>query len=86
MYGYLVKGLCSLWKESLNSNGQQFHQYQQKEQSSLTSTNSAQKIRPYDVENPAPGLGQACKCGRVNRIMSISTNVQKLEKNGLNSN
>ena len=27
-----------LWKESLNSDGQQFHQYQQNEQKHLTST------------------------------------------------
>jgi len=49
-------------------------------------TQHKNKTMTYDVENPAPGLGQAYKCGRVNRIMSISTNVQKLEKNGLNSN
>jgi hypothetical protein len=33
----------SLWKESLNSDGLQFHQYQQNEQSPLTSNNGIQK-------------------------------------------
>ena len=30
------RNLKKLWKQSLNSDGQQFHQYQQREQSPLT--------------------------------------------------
>jgi len=37
------RGGLSLWKESLNSDGQQFHQYQQSKQSPLTSNNWTQK-------------------------------------------
>ena len=38
----------SLWKESLNSNGEQFHQYQQNKQSSFTWTHWTQK-RPQHM-------------------------------------
>ena len=46
----------SLWKESLNSDGQQIHRYQQ--------TNNHRKSlyfkkKTYDVGNPGSGLGQA---------------------------
>jgi len=40
---------------SINSDGQQFHIYQQNEQSLLT----------YDVRNPGPGLGQTQTYGGV---------------------
>ena len=33
-----------LWKESLNSDGQQFHQYQQNKQSALIVTHRTQKM------------------------------------------
>jgi len=42
-----------LWKESLNSDGQQFHQYLQNEQS-LLSLKIITTI--YGVRNPGPGL------------------------------
>ena len=46
-----------LWKESLNSDGQQFHQYQQNKQSALIVTHRTQKnAMTYDVGNP--GLQQ----------------------------
>ena len=49
-----------LWKESLNSDGQQFHQYQQNEHGHLTSTHwSLKKTTTYDIINLGPGLGQA---------------------------
>jgi len=41
------------WKESLNSDGQQFHQYQQNKQSPLIVTHWTQKhTMTYDVGNP----------------------------------
>ena len=47
-------------KESLNSDGQQFHQYQQNEQSPLTFIKCKQKrTKIHDFENPGPGWGQA---------------------------
>jgi hypothetical protein len=42
----------TLWKESLNSDGQQLHQYQQNEQAPLTSNHWApQNATTYDVGN-----------------------------------
>jgi hypothetical protein len=46
-----------LWKDSLNSVGQQFHQCQQKKQSALAIT--PKKTTTYYVGNPGPGLGHA---------------------------
>ena len=48
-----------LWKESLNSDGQQFHQHQQNEQSSHTL--NIKKTVTCDVGNPRPGLGVSQK-------------------------
>ena len=61
----------SLWKESLNSDGQQLHQYQQNQQSPLTWTLWTQKknTTTYEVGNPGPGFGQAHQCGGLNRLM-----------------
>ena len=60
--------MWSLWKESLNSDGQQFNQYQKYQLSPLTLIHWKQN-RPatYDVGNPCPGhdLGQAHWCGGV---------------------
>jgi len=54
-----------LWKESLNSDSHQFHQYQLNEQSPLilNELTEHKKIMTYDVGNPSHGLGQAQKCG-----------------------
>ena len=54
-----------LWKDSVNSDGQQFLQYQQNQQSPPLHLNSlnTKKTTIYDVGNPSPGLGQAQKCG-----------------------
>ena len=50
----------------INSDGQQFHQYQQNEQSPLTfSPNTKTNISTCDVGNPGPALGQAQICGGV---------------------
>ena len=55
-----------LSKEPLNSDSQQFHQYQQNEQPPLTSDHFAQKkSMTYRVGNWGPGLVNAWKCGRV---------------------
>ena len=45
---------------NVNSDGQQFHQYQQNERSPLNRLNSlnAKKLTTYDVRNPGPVLGQ----------------------------
>ena len=58
---YFVWGL---WKENLNSDDYQFHQYQQNEQSPLVLIELTQlkKTTTCDVGNPRPGLGQAHKC------------------------
>ena len=50
-------------KESLNSDGHQFHQYQQNEQSPLTSPELTEhtKTMTYDVRNPGPDLGTGTK-------------------------
>ena len=45
-------------KDSLNTDGQQFHQYQQTEQSLNTSKRGT---TTYDVGNPNPALGEAQK-------------------------
>jgi hypothetical protein len=54
---------------------QQFHQYQQNEQSPLTLKHRTQKqTMKYDVRIPGHGFGQAQKCGRaifVNRILTL---------------
>ena len=61
-----------LWIESLDSDGQQFHQYQQnKVTSHLKSLNTK---RPWhDIGNPDPDFGQAQKCGRGKPVIGIPT-------------
>jgi hypothetical protein len=50
-------------------NGQQFHPYQQIEQSPFTLNQwTLKKTTRYDVGNPRPGLEQAQKCGRVKPV------------------
>jgi hypothetical protein len=52
----------NLWRESLNSDLQQFDQYQQNKQSPFILTNStSKKITTYNVGNPNPGLGTGTK-------------------------
>jgi hypothetical protein len=62
IFNVLVSEITQLWKEGLNSVGQQ---YQQSEQPSLTSNNTT-KTWTYVVVNP--GLGQAKKCSEVKPI------------------
>ena len=60
--------------ESLNSDGQQFHKYQQNEQSPLTFTHRTQKRQTkYDIGNQGLGLGQAYKCGGFQSVKGIIT-------------
>ena len=58
-----------LWKEYLNSDGQQIHQYQQNKLSPLTSSHWIQKDYDTCVGNPDHGLGQAQTCAEVSRLM-----------------
>ena len=66
--------MTCIMKENLNSDGQQFHQYQQKEQytSHLYSLNT-KKTRLYGMGNLGPGLGQAQKCGMIKLVNGIET-------------
>jgi hypothetical protein len=65
--------LQSIMKRKLNSNGQQFHKCQQKEQSLINSTHWTQKTTTtYNVGIPGPGLEQAYIYCRVNRLISLS--------------
>jgi hypothetical protein len=50
-------------KESLNSDGQQFHRYQQNEVTSQLSSLNSIKGTIYDVGNLGHGLGQTQECG-----------------------
>ena len=78
-YRPLLKDLLKAWftnilKESLNNDGQQFHQYQQYEQSPLTFAHWTQnKTTTYNVWNPFSDLGQAQKCGGVKPFNGILT-------------
>jgi hypothetical protein len=56
-----------IWKESLNNDGQNFHQYQQNEHSSLISadfTEHNNKNTTYDVGTTGSDLGTAHTCNR----------------------
>ena len=53
-----------LGKENLNSDCQQFHQYQQKR----TATSH---FSPLSITNPGPGLRQVQKCGGVKLFNEI---------------
>ena len=51
-----------LHQESVNSDGQQFHQYQLNE----TITSHLKELHKKGVGNPVSGLVQAQKCGMLN--------------------
>ena len=57
----LLSTVLTVWKWNLNINGQQFHQYQQNEQPSLTSNQWTKKQK--NSWHMASGLGQAQQCG-----------------------
>ena len=63
----LYTTLCNkLWKERLNSDGQQFNKYQLSQQTPLTLIHwTKKKTMADDVGNTSPSLGQVQKCGRV---------------------
>jgi hypothetical protein len=65
--------ITSLWKESLNSDDHQFHQYQQSEQSPLILTEVAEhkKTTTYDVGNPGPNLEQKQTFGGIKPVNGI---------------
>jgi len=65
-------------KESLNSDGHQFHQYQQNEQSPVILTELTEhKKRPLhhtcDIGNPGPGLEKAQKCDGLKPLNGMPT-------------
>ena len=63
----------SLWKVSLNSNGNKFHQYQQNHEKSPLILTKHKQTTTANVRNPGHGLGQAQKCVRVKPINGILT-------------
>ena len=67
--------ITSLWKESLNSDDNQFHQYQQNEQSPLILTEVAEhkKTTTYDVGNLVPNLEQKQTFGGIKPVNGIPT-------------
>jgi hypothetical protein len=60
-----------LWKESLNNDGQQFHQYQQNKQLRPTNLLNIKKRgkMTYDFGNPGPGLEQAQNISKLWQII-----------------
>ena len=58
-----------LWKQSLNSDDQQFHKYQQNKQPPIFTSNHwiQKKTTIYDVGIPCPDLGQAQNCEGLNQ-------------------
>ena len=60
--------LYPLWKESLNSDCEQFHLYQQNKQPPIKSFN-IEKTKTYGIGDPISLLGQAEKCCGINRLM-----------------
>ena len=74
-----------LWNEGLNSDGHQFHQYQQNELSYLILTELTEqsyliltelikhkiKTTTYNIGNPGTGLGQSQKCGGFKPVNEI---------------
>ena len=63
----------TFWKESLNSGGQQFCQYQQNEQLPFGSNHwKHRKTTTSGVGNLDSGLGQAQRCGGVKLGLMVS--------------
>ena len=60
-------------KESLNSDGQQFHQYQQNKQSPSLIEHTQKKLKTCDVGNLGPRLEQKQNCGGVKPVNRIPT-------------
>jgi len=60
-------------KESLNSGGPQFHQYQQNKRSPIILTELLEQTEDHDIWrwNPGPGFGQVHKCGGVKPVNRI---------------
>ena len=63
------RNLKKLWKQSLNSDGQQFHQYQQTKQSPLV----LNKKQPQHImlKSQVLAWGQTQKCGGVKPVNGI---------------
>ena len=70
-------------EKDLNSDDQQFHQYQQSAQSPLILTPcTCKKTTTYDVGNPCDGLGQTQNCGGVKPVNMIPPYLYKWFSNG----
>jgi hypothetical protein len=64
--------IVQLWKESVNSDGQQSYQYLQNEYLHLTSNHwTKQKDQTVYHVNPGPGMGQAHNVAGLNRLMIL---------------
>jgi len=66
----VVISVTVLRKKSLNSDGHQFHKYQQNKQSPITL--NMKKTMTYNAENPSTGLGQTQKCCGVKSVNHIN--------------
>jgi len=66
-----------LCKEDLNSNGHQFHQYQQNElkqnHSNQLNSLTTRQSTTYDIGNPGPSLGQSQTFDRLKTVNGIPT-------------
>ena len=62
-------------KKIINSDGQQFHQYQQNKQSELITSHlkslNMKKTLTYGISNQHPFLGQAQQCDKVKQVNKI---------------
>ena len=58
-------------KKFINSDGQQYHQYQQNECTYLSPQIINKKKTTYGIGNPGPGLGQAQNGTGLNQLMGI---------------
>jgi len=64
---YVKRKAHSLWKESLNNYGQQFHQYEHNEQSAVILTELTEYKKDHDMwrGKSSPNFGQASTMWRV---------------------
>jgi hypothetical protein len=64
--------ISRLWKECLDSDGEQFYKYQQnKIITSYFKSWKTKKFMTYGIGNPGPGLRQAQKCDWVKLVNGI---------------
>jgi hypothetical protein len=67
-----VNCIWKYYEKKVSSDGQQFHQYQQKMNHHLSpQTIKHKKTIKYGIRIPGPGMGQAQKGGRVEPVNEI---------------